>query len=106
MDMKEMLQLAGVELFEVVEFPPMPEAGADALLAIDGVIKQLEAAKRGLGIANRLRDPVARKKHKGAVLGNLNRIRNRLAQIEKLAMEVGDDPYGQNIPQGNEGQAQ
>lgn len=48
---------------------------------IDALEKRLSAAKRGLGFANRLRNPLQKKKHTAAVLGNLNVIRGQLSRI-------------------------
>lgn len=45
--------------------------------SIDDLVMMLDAAKRGLGLANRLSGS-SRKKHMSRVLGNLNRIRAAL----------------------------
>lgn len=46
------------------------------------VIDQLAAAKRGLAIANRFRNPADRAKHKSRIMGMLNRIRASLARLQ------------------------
>lgn len=43
--------------------------------------QRLAAAKRGLGFANKLKNPVQKKKHMGLVLTNLNKIRGQLGQV-------------------------
>lgn len=48
---------------------------------IDTLEKRLAAAKRGLGLANRMKNPIQKKKHTGAVLGNLNSIRGQLTRV-------------------------
>jgi hypothetical protein len=40
--------------------------------------KRLDAAKRGLGIANKLKNPIEKKKHLSRILTNLNKIRSAL----------------------------
>jgi hypothetical protein len=47
---------------------------------------QLDAAKRGFGIVNKLKNPEYRKKHKGRVLGNMNSIRAKLNHAIKQIM--------------------
>lgn len=49
----------------------------------DEAIKRLEAAKRGLSIANRLRDPEEQKRHRSRIFSNLNRIRNIVNQLQR-----------------------
>src|SRR5665213_152354 len=48
---------------------------------IEALEKRLAAAKRGLGFANRMRNPLQKKKHTAAVLGNLNSIRGQLSRV-------------------------
>ena len=45
--------------------------------------KRMGAAKRGLGFANRLRNPLQKKKHLGSVLRNMNQIRGELSRAIK-----------------------
>ncbi len=49
---------------------------------IDVAIKRLSAAKRALGIANRLTDEASRKKHRSRILGMLNQIRASLWHLQ------------------------
>lgn len=89
---------------------------------IEALEKRLAAAKRGLGFANRMRNPLQKKKHTASVLGNLNSIRgqltrviNQMEQFNKAASEyetgVGYDESGaqndiqQDIPQTNRQQS-
>lgn len=55
----------------------------DGSTALDAVIKQMEAAKRGLGIVNKLKPGPDRAKHASRVMGNMNRIRAHIKRIEK-----------------------
>lgn len=48
---------------------------------IEALEKRLAAAKRGLGFANRMHNPLQKKKHTAAVLGNLNSIRSQLTRL-------------------------
>ena len=54
---------------------------------LDTVAMMLDAAKRGLGLANRLNDPILRKKHVRAVFINLNKIRAALSKY----LEIDDE---------------
>ena len=51
------------------------------------VASMLDAANRGLGLANKLSDPVQRKKHVRAVPINLSKIRTALAKFLKIDEE-------------------
>ena len=55
---------------------------------LDTVASMLDAAKRGLGLANRLSDPIMRKKHVRAVFINLNKIRAALSRY----LEIDEEP--------------
>lgn len=67
-----------MKMNEVVERLP---DGMDPEQAIEMLEQRLAAAKRGLGFANRMKNPVQQKKHKGAVLKNLNIIRGQLTVL-------------------------
>ncbi len=56
----------------------------DVLVAMDRVIRQMEAAKRALGLSNRLGDGPSRTKNRSRILGNMNKIRANLRRIEKM----------------------
>ena len=48
----------------------------------DALVKY-NAAKRGLGITNKLRDPADRAQHRSRIMGNLNRLRASVRKIEQ-----------------------
>ena len=48
--------------------------------SLEQIEMMLGAAKRGIGIANALRDPVEKKKHLRAIFVNMNKIRAALAR--------------------------
>lgn len=54
---------------------------------LETVAAMLDAAKRGLGLANRISDPIMRKKHVRAVFINLNKIRAALSKY----LEIDDE---------------
>lgn len=77
MQLSELFLEKSALLNEVVEIPSDIE--------LDDAIRMLEAAKRGLGLANRIKNPQERKKHVRAVFVNLNKIRGALAKfLEKV----------------------
>lgn len=49
---------------------------------IDLVIQRLAAAKRALGIANRLTDEASRRKHRSRIMGMLNQLRASLWKLQ------------------------
>lgn len=56
---------------------------------MEDVSKRFEAARRGLGLVNKLQAGPSKKKHGARVLGNLNRIRGLLRRLEKqLAVDI------------------
>lgn len=65
---------------------------------LEALEKRLAAAKRGLGFANRMRNPLQKKKHTSNVLGNLNSIRAQLSkvinQMEQFNKAASDYQYG------------
>lgn len=68
------------ELYEAYE--PLP-ADMDLNMQFAELEKRMSAAKRGLGFANRLKNPIQKKKHMSMVLSNLNKIRGNLNQVIK-----------------------
>lgn len=52
------------------------------------LVSMLDAAKRGLALANTLRDPMSKRKHQSQVLRNLNRI--RFALEKEINKKEGD----------------
>lgn len=55
---------------------------------LETVASMLDAAKRGLGFANKLSDPIQRKRHVRAVFINLNKIRAALAKFLEIDNET------------------
>lgn len=55
--------------------------------------RRIDAAKRGLALASKIKDPAERKLHKGKMLSHLNRTRNILDQLIKqyFSEKVGAD---------------
>jgi len=58
-------------------------AGEDMTDVLDRISKQFDAAKKGLGLANKLPKGESRKKHASRIMGNLNTIRAALRRVEK-----------------------
>ena len=54
---------------------------ADVGNMFDDTARMLDAAKRGLGIANKLKSPEDRKKHRSKIMGTLNKLRAQLSRI-------------------------
>jgi len=52
---------------------------------------QLEAAKRGLGLANKLKDPGQRAQNRSRIMGNLNRIRALIRRATKALEAEGSE---------------
>jgi hypothetical protein len=46
--------------------------------------QQFIAARKGLGLTNKLKDPEQRKKHRSRVMKTLNRLRRQIAEIEGI----------------------
>lgn len=89
MELNRMKELAGVAISEPehnIMLNEMAVISTDA--TIDQVAAMLDAAKRGLGFANKLRNPEEKKKHVRAVFINLNKIR---AALSRYLEPVADD---------------
>ena len=56
----------------------------EIMVAMEQVMKQMEAAKRGLGFVNKLGDSPSRTTNKSRIMGNMNKIRGNLRRIEKM----------------------
>lgn len=88
MDLKRIKDLAGVDTTkpEIETNVMLNEATiipADA--SLDQIAFMFDAAKRGIGLVNRLKNPADKKKHLKAVFGNVNKLRAALARtIESL----------------------
>ncbi len=67
--------------------PGQVEAGGsmeEIMAAMEQVMKQMEAAKRGLGLVNKLGDSPSRTTNRSRLMGNMNRIRANLRRVEKM----------------------
>jgi hypothetical protein len=58
----------------------------------DETARMLAAAKRGLGIANKLRTPEDRAKNRSRIMGTMNRLRAQLRRIEKAIEATDPEP--------------
>ena len=64
------------------------DLSVSTLDSLDEISKRFDAAKRGLGLVNKLSPGPSKKKHASRILGNLNRIRGLLRRVEnQLALE-------------------
>ena len=64
------------------------DLSVSTLDSLDEISKRFDAAKRGLGLVNKLSPGASKKKHASRILGNLNRIRGLLRRVEnQLALE-------------------
>lgn len=54
----------------------------------DEAIKRLEAARRGLGLANKLKDPLQKKENARRIMGNMNAIRGQISRLTKATEEM------------------
>lgn len=71
-------ELFGSQINEIAQ-PVDPTLALEDQLEI--LEQRLAAAKRGLGFANKLKNPMQKKKHMALTLGNLNRIRASLNKV-------------------------
>jgi hypothetical protein len=79
-------------LTEIYNLPLESGSDEEMLTAqIEDLTKKLEAAKRGLQLANQLRG-LDKKKHQSRVLGNLNRIRSRLNAVIRQVEQNSNSP--------------
>lgn len=62
----------------------------DMMAQMDELSKRFEAAKRGLGLVNKLSPGPTKSKHMSRIMGNLNRIRGMLRQVEKQIVLQND----------------
>lgn len=82
----------------VVNDPAVPPPGQvapgegasmeDVVAAMDQVMRQMEAAKRALGLVNKLGDSPSRTKNRSRIMSNMNRIRANVRRIEKMLSEM------------------
>lgn len=67
--------------------PGQVDPGEDmekTMSAMEQVIKQMKAAKRGMGLVNKLGSSSSRTMNKSRVMGNMNKIRANLRRVEKM----------------------
>jgi len=83
MDQARLLQLAGVTSKETQLDEILREAAVIEGRSLEELQMMLDAAKRGIGVANTLQDPIRKKYHLGKIFSNLNRIRAALGRMIK-----------------------
>lgn len=88
-----------VKINEVTE-PVDPSLTLEDQLEI--LEQRIAAAKRGLGFANKLKNPAQKKKHMGLVLTNLNKIRGNLNQVIGLITQFDRTASDYETRFGNE----
>ena len=69
------------EIYKTLKIMLVESEDVNALF--DETSKMLAAAKRGLGISNKLKDPDSRKKNRSRIMGTLNKLRANLSRIAK-----------------------
>lgn len=84
MDLTRMKELAGLPVDEketMIMTEMLNEATViDDTMDLDQIAAMMDGAKRGLGLANKLTDPVMKKKHLRAIFINMNKIRAAIAR--------------------------
>ena len=74
------------QLNEDLSFPDYSAADPDMLAKmLEDTMKRMDAARRGLGLANKLTGPT-KKKHLSRIMSNMNRIRANIRKAEKIIM--------------------
>lgn len=63
---------------------PSSSSENDIMIAMDRVMRQMEAAKRALGLTNKLEPGPSRKEHRARIMSNMNKIRANLKRIEQM----------------------
>jgi cytochrome c1 len=95
MDMKRLKDLAGMDVSRP-EIETNKMLNESTVIPIDASIDQIaamfDAARRGLGLVNQLRNPADKKKHLRAVFINLNKIRAALARLIEDEPETNAEP--------------
>lgn len=86
-DYKRLMKLAGIEQVSeedlaenVRDLSPLQ---LDQEIPLEDLEFRLDAAKRGIGLANRLRNPEEKKAHLSRVFSNLNKIQGALKRAIK-----------------------
>lgn len=82
------------ELIQINEVVEPVDQSLDLEEQMELCEQRMAAAKRGLGFANKLKNPAQKRKHMALVLGNLNKIRgnltrviNQMSQFDKAAQD-------------------
>lgn len=102
MDRNRLLELAGVDSSNKID----EGLGSDEVYnTLFKLAEQADAARRGLGIANKLRDPADRRKHRSRIMTNLNRMRALIRKAEQaLDAELnGEQSMSDEMPDDNAG---
>lgn len=72
-------QLLEQELLENIQ--ELEEKVDTSSMNLDQLAKGFDAAKRGLGLANKLKNPADKKKHLSRIMGNMNKLRAALKRM-------------------------
>lgn len=80
-----------LSVMEDVAIAPISDTSSyDELIDLMGeAINRFTAARKGIGIANKLKSPEERKKHRSAIMRNMNKLRGLMARIDKKIKELG-----------------
>ena len=71
----------------MVEGAQWDKVNDDLMDQLNEISQRFEAAKRGLGLVNKLSKGPSKTKHTSRIMGNMNRIRGMLRRVEqKLAL--------------------
>jgi len=68
----------------------MPDDDKELENALNDIVKQLQAAKKAMGMLNKMADSPFRTKHRSRVMSNLNRIRGSYQRIMKMVPDTSD----------------
>lgn len=71
--------------FEAVKIEPIKDDSSyDELMNLMGdAILKFNAARKGIGLVNKLKNSEERKKHRSAVMSNMNKLRGLMQRIDK-----------------------
>lgn len=103
MDMDRIKQLAGVQPSKIVLnekefFDEAVEIPGD--ITFDHLEMMMDAARRALGLANKLRDPMEKRRHLSRVMTGLNKIRAALNRMINFETDVSQEVDQQVEPNG------
>ena len=96
MDNDRLIKLAGIDdplMAAIRENAKILDEAVDMEGADLGDLERMmDGARRGMGLANRLRDPVYKRQHLSRIMGNMNRIRAALQRmIRQLETETSQE---------------